>query len=235
MTDASNIADAFGVIDRLISAGGEGLLFSGGCDKNGSVPIMRAVNAIGYATRNGLKVNVHTGFINKENAERLVSAGVRYFSVDVHQDPEIIKNVLNLDVPPDAYSDMLDNILSAGGTPVPHLTAGFGTKDIIRSAELVKSKGLTNVTLLALVPMKGTTIEHTISEDAIVDAARMLIGMGFNVTLGCMRPRVHRDLEVRCMEMGIRNIANPSRAAISWAVGKGMNVIEKRMCCCFIH
>ena len=236
MTDIGNASDAADAIDDMISSGAEGVLISGGCDINGSVPVMKALDAIKRASRNGLIVNIHTGFIGKEDAKRLVDAGVKYFSADIHQDPAIIKNVLHLNVDPSAYSDMLDNIIAAGGRPVAHLTAGFGAADLIASAELVRSKGLKDVILLALVPTKGTSTEHTlISEDAIVEGAKILMEMNFSVTLGCMRPRSHRGLERKCIEAGVRRIANPSRSTISWAEGRGMKVIEKRTCCCVIR
>jgi len=236
MADAENTTDLLQLIDHLISSHGEGLLVSGGCDVNGSVPIMRAVDAIGHASGNGLSVNVHTGFISKKDAERLVAAGVDAFSVDVHQDPGVIRDILRLDVGPGAYSDLLDDIISAGGRPVPHLTVGFGTDDLVLSAELVRRKGLEEVVLLALVPTKGTITEgNLIPEDPVVDAAVMLMDMGFNVTLGCMRPRVHRTLEIRCIEAGVRRIANPSRHTISWAEAKGMDIVERRTCCCIIR
>ena len=225
--------DMMSVIDRTVSSGGGGVLISGGCDAEGSVPVMKMKDAIRYASRKGLKVNIHTGFIGKEDAGALADAGVNVFSADVHQDPVIIKNILHLDVPSGAYSEMLDNIIAAGGKPAVHLTAGFGKYDLLSSAELVKSKGLRDVVLLALVPARGTITEDSlISEDAVVDAAKMLIGMGLNVTLGCMRPRSHRTLEIRCIEAGVRHIANPSRRTMQWAEDNGFETIEKRTCCC---
>jgi len=225
--------DMIRLVDRLAASGGSGMLVSGGCDNSGRVPVLRMEGAIIYAADRGLKVNVHTGFIDKRDAARLVAAGVSAFSVDVHQDPEIIRDVLHLNAGPDAYADTIDSIIAAGGRPVAHLTVGFGTADLVMSAELVRSKGLRDVILLALVPTKGTVTEDSlISEDAVVDSVRMLIGMGFNVTLGCMRPRVHRNLEVRCIQAGVRNIANPSRSTRSWAAENGFKVIEKRTCCC---
>ncbi|MCL1984804.1 MAG: radical SAM protein [Methanomassiliicoccaceae archaeon] len=233
MIAAETPQDMMRVIDRIISSGGDGLLISGGCDADGSVPVMRMTDAIRYASEKGLKVNIHTGLIGKEDAAALVNAGVKAFSVDVHQDPAIIRNVLHLNVPASAYSDMLDNITDAGGTPVAHLTAGFGTEDLRLSVGLVRNKGLRDVVLLALVPTKGTITEDTlISEDAVTDAAVMMIDTGLNVTLGCMRPRSHRTLEIRCIEAGVRHIANPSRQTIQWAKEKGMRVVEKRTCCC---
>jgi uncharacterized radical SAM superfamily protein len=233
MIDIRGTPDLFRVINDLLAAGAEGLLVSGGCDVNGSVPVMKELEAIRCASDNGLKVNIHTGFIGNSDAELLVKAGVTTFSVDIHQDPDVIRNILHLEVPTEAYSELLDNITSAGGEAVAHLTVGFGTPDFIRSAELVKGKGFKEVVLLALVPTKGTMTENTlIPEDAIIDAAKFLMGMGFEVTLGCMRPRTHRDLERRCIELGIRRIANPARQTILWAKERGMRVIERKTCCC---
>jgi len=221
------------LVDEIVNSGGTGILVSGGCDVRGKVPLQRAEDAIRYAAGKGLKVNVHAGLIDRKEAERLVSAGVSAFSVDVHQDPDTIRSVLHLDTGPSVYADTIDNIIKAGGRPVAHLTVGFGTADLVLSADLVKKKGLKDVILLALVPTKGTMTENSlVSEDAIVDSVKMLIGERFDVTLGCMRPRVHRDLEIRCIQAGVRNIANPSRGTISWARENGFKVVEKRTCCC---
>jgi uncharacterized radical SAM superfamily protein len=128
---------------------------------------------------------------------------------------------------------LLDDIISVGGRLAVHLTAGFGATDLMRSAELVKSKGLDEIVLLALVPTKGTITEDVlIAEDAVVEDVKALIAMGFKITLGCMRPRAHRDLETKCIEAGVRNIANPSRTTLAWAESRGMKVIERKTCCC---
>ena len=234
MTDARGARNLFRIVDDLLSADAEGLLVSGGCDINGSVPIVREIDAIRYASDNGLKVNVHTGFIGKEDAERLVAAGVKAFSVDVHQDPDVIKNILHLDAGKDAYSGTLDNIISAGGRPVAHLTVGLGKEDLLRSAELIKRKGLDEAVLIALVPTKGTMTEDSpAAEEEILEAVKELTDMGIRITLGCMRPRIYRDLERKCIELGVRGIANPARGTVRWAKEKGMSIVEIRTCCCF--
>jgi len=236
MADVSDENGMLRFIDGVIASGGKGILISGGCDANGSVPIMRHIDAIGYASKKGLAVNVHTGFITADDAERLVKAGVNAFSVDIHQDPVIIRNVLHLSTDAEAYAEMLDNIISAGGRPVVHLTAGFGTDDMVLSAELARSKGSKDVILLALVPTKGTITEDAlISEEAILSSVKLLIEMGFSVTLGCMRPRVHRGLEIKCIKAGVRKIANPSLRTLAWAKDNGFTVTEERTCCCIIH
>jgi len=233
MIDVRGTPDLFRVVNDLSAAGAEGLLVSGGCDTDGSVPVVKEADAIRYAVDNGLKVNVHTGFIGKEDAERLVNAGVEAFSVDVHQDPDIIRNILHLEVERDAYSETIDNIISAGGRPVAHLTVGFGDEDLLRSAELIVKKGFDEAVLIALVPTKGTMTEKTlVTEDEILEAVSRLMNMGLKVTLGCMRPRTHRDLERKCIELGVRRIANPTRETVRWAKERGMRVIEMMTCCC---
>ena len=234
MIDVRGEPDIYRVAYDLLSAGGEGMLVSGGCDVNGSVPVIREIEAIRYAASNGLKVNVHTGFIGRKDAESLVKAGVGAFSVDIHQDPDVIRNILHLEVEENAYSETLDNIIAAGGNPIAHLTVGFGRDDLIRSAELIKRKGFAGAVLIALVPTKGTMTEKMlITEEEILEAVKELMGMGLDITLGCMRPRVHRDLEKRCIEAGVRRIANPSRETVRWARERGMKVVEKMTCCCF--
>ena len=234
MTDA-RVTSVSDIADALVAEGATGMLISGGCDADGTVPVMKELEHIRYAVSKGLKINVHTGFIGKEDAERLVAAGVSVFSADVHQDPDVIRDVLHLRVPANAYSELLDNIISAGGTPAVHLTAGLGTRDLILSAELVRSKGLNEVILLALIPVKGTAAGTPVSEDTVLEAVNILTEMGMEVTLGCMRPRIHRDLEIKCIEAGVRRIANPSRSTLIWASEKGMKIIEIPGCCCFIR
>jgi uncharacterized radical SAM superfamily protein len=234
MIDVRGTPDVFRVVNDLAAAGAEGLLVSGGCDVYGSVPVVKEADAIRHAADNGLRVNVHAGFIGKGDAERLVKAGVGAFSVDVHQDPDIIRNILHLEVEEDAYSELLDNIIGAGGRPVAHLTVGLGREDLVRSAELIRDKGLDEAVLIALVPTKGTITENSlVTEDEILEAVREVMGMGLKVTLGCMRPRVHRDLERKCIAMGVRRIANPTRETVRWAKENGMRVIEMMTCCCF--
>ena len=218
---------------KLQEKKGTGILISGGCDVNGVVPLENLTEEIETIVDMGLSVNVHAGFADKKAIERLVFAGVKYFSVDIHQDHGVISSVLHLQRDPKDYSKLIDIILEAGGIPVPHLTVGFGTNDLYSSARLIKEKGLTNVVLLALIPTKGTAIEESVlTEEAILSAVDMLMALGLNVTFGCMRNRNYRNLEIRCIEKGVRRIANPSRETISWAISEGFEIIEEHQCCC---
>lgn len=220
-------AEASGSIPSL--SGRNGVLVSGGCLENGEVPLSDRIAEIEEAAVNG-GVNVHAGFADRKTIEALVAAGVDRFSVDIHQDPDVISNVLNLERSPSDYGRLLEEIRDAGGTAVPHLTLGFGERDFRESAELVRGLGFREIVLLTLVPGSG---EFTYpSEEETVSAASYLMGLGLSVTLGCMRDRGMRGLEEKLLRLGIVRMANPSAETLHKAEAMGLSVDVDRRCCC---
>ena len=217
----------------LIDRGCEGYLLSGGCDSGGSVPLEGFAKAVAR-TSDRLMVNVHPGFITKETASELAASGVSCFSVDIHQDRGEMMTVLHLDRDPKEYSELLDILIGTGVRVVPHITVGFGYNDLSLSANLVASKGLKDVVLLSMVPTEGTMVEESvITEDAVMEAVSILNEKGLDVILGCMRDRSLRGLERRCIEAGIRRLANPSAETLRWAEENGYAVEKRNICCCF--
>lgn len=211
----------------------ESITFSGGCDMRGSVPLLLVEKGLKYAADNGMRVCAHTGFQKDEEIRRLIDAGVTDFLIDLHQDPEIIRNVLGIPREPGEYSDLIDSILEHGGKVTVHLCFGFGKVDYELSKELMKRKGIREITVLTLVPTEGTCIEDSvIAEDTVVDCIRDLIDSGFEVTLGCMRDRSLRGLEKKSIDLGVRKIANPSTDTELYASEKGLSIVKKNTCCC---
>ncbi len=232
MTCISNGDELLKLAHSISNKKGTGFLLSGGCDTNGSIPIEKYASYLKNIP-NDLFVNVHTGFITSQKAKNLANSGVSCFSVDVHQDEKEIRSILHLDRDPNDYSKLLDILKSTGVKVVPHLTVGFSYDDFILSADLVKSKGLKDVVLLSMVPTKGTIVEKSPSDNTIIDAVKILQKKKLNVTIGCMRDRTLRELEKKCIEMGVNKIANPSLETITWANKKGYKIERRKMCCCF--
>lgn len=217
----------------VLERNGTGILLSGGCDGEGTVPVIRRISAVRTVSPD-LEINVHAGFVTAEEAAELAEAGVSCFSVDIHQDEGEIRSVLHLQKSADDYSHLLDILLATGVKVMPHLTAGFGRDDLWMSAKLVLSKGIKDVVLLSMMPTEGTAVEESVlSEDAVVYAVRMLQDMGLNVILGCMRDRSLRNLERMCIEAGVNRIANPSIETLKWAEQNGYEVVKRRICCCY--
>lgn len=61
----------------------------------------------------------------------------------------------------------------------------------------------------------------------------MLLKMGLDVTLGCMRDRRMRNIERMCIEAGITKMANMSLETEVWAISQGYKVEKTKRCCCF--
>ncbi|MBO4552335.1 MAG: hypothetical protein J5673_03985 [Candidatus Methanomethylophilaceae archaeon] len=216
----------------LVDKGCTGYLLSGGCDTNGSVPVAAFSKGI-METSSALKVNVHAGFVSVDEARELAEAGISCFSVDIHQDRGEMFSVLHLDRDPGDYSELLDTLIGTGVKVVPHVTVGFGYNDLALSADLIASKSLKEVVLLSMMPTEGTAVEESIlTEDAVMDAVKILEERGLDVILGCMRDRSLRGLERRCIESGIRRLANPSAETLRWAEDNGYRIEKRRMCCC---
>ena len=233
MIPVLNCDDLSNLAHSLSEKGSKGYLLSGGCDANGSVPVGRFAKTVKESSSD-LLVNVHAGFITKEEADELVESGVSCFSVDIHQDRGEMFTVLHLNRDPEDYSKLLDILISTGVKVVPHITVGFGCNDLNLSGELVASKGLKDVVLLSMMPTEGTMVEESvISEDAVMDAVGILREKGLNVILGCMRDRSLRNLERRCIEAGITRLANPSLETVKWAEENGYTVEKRKVCCCF--
>lgn len=234
MIPVSDCDDLSDLAQSLVIRGCSGYLLSGGCDGGGSVPVGRFSKAV-KETSSRLLVNVHAGFISREEADELAESGVSCFSVDIHQDRGEMRTVLHLDRDPEDYSKLLDILISTGVRVVPHITVGFGYNDFNLSGELVASKGLKDVVLLSMMPTEGTIVEESvITEDAVLEAISILKGKGLDVILGCMRDRSLRDLERRCVEAGVYRLANPSLETLKWAEDNDYLVLKKRMCCCFV-
>lgn len=209
------------------------MLISGGSDADGRVPVADHADAIAEIVSMGLEVNVHTGFATEEDIEKLVKAGVGAFSLDMHQDREVIRDSLHLDREPEDYGRLIDSIRAAGGKAVPHITLGFGMEDLSLSLRLLAERDMKEIVVLALVPAPGTATEGlSMNEDAIAGAVMMMTAMGFSVTLGCMRDRRLRGLEIKCIEAGVRRISNPSAETVRWAEEQGFSVETDPRCCC---
>lgn len=214
-----------------MSAAKTGMLLSGGCDADGAVPVHSYIDMAEELSSRGLPINVHTGFSSDRDIADFGRLNV-VFSVDVHQDPGVISSILHLDRKPEDYSKLLDTMIATGKKVIPHITVGFGTDDLYLSAKLIQSKGLKKVVLLSMVPTEGTIVEDVaISEDAILKAVDIMTEMGLEISLGCMRDRRLRMLERRCIEKGVKRIANPSNETVQWAKDNGCLIIEEPLCC----
>lgn len=218
--------------------GANGLLLSGGCGRDGKLPLGPYLGTLALLKREtGLIINVHTGLLDPEDAGVLVDVAPDCYSVDVVQDETAIRETLHLGVGPAAYRQTLSNLISCGAKHVvPHICIGLSetSEGEYSALRMIQDFSIAALVVLVLSPTKGTPLEKR----PCVDDARVV---GFveeatnrltcPVLLGCMRPRGNWKLEAKCIDAGIAGIAVPSRRTTSWARDRGFDVEVREICC----
>jgi uncharacterized radical SAM superfamily protein len=226
---------------KLEANGGIGLLVSGGCDTEGRVPLDRFLGTLRWVKENtGLIVNVHTGLLDKRQAEEIVSTGVDIVSVDVVGSNETIRRVYGLNATVDDYRETL-NSLKEAQVPhiVPHICVGLDFGKILgEAAALEVARGINPelVVILGLMPTPGTAMESVEPPSAEVIAraitATKLMFPKAGVALGCMRPRTEKGrIEEMAMRAGASRLVLPSRSTIEKTEAGGFRVMHLDGCC----
>jgi uncharacterized radical SAM superfamily protein len=226
---------------RLEEEGGVGILISGGSDITGRVPLDRYYKTLSWIKDNTtLIVNVHTGLLNKNQAEELASAGVDIVSIDVVGSNETIKRVYGLDANVEDYLETMNNLLETKvKTVVPHICVGLDFGKIIGEAkalDMIRQFEPEIIVLLGLIPTKGTKMENIIppsSEDMMrMVLATRLSNPRSSIAIGCMRPKDDKiRMDRRVLRAGVDRIVLPSKSILEEAIANGFKIKKIHGCC----
>ncbi len=226
---------------KLETEGGIGLLVSGGCDTEGRVPLDRFLDALRWTKENtGLIINVHTGLLDKRQAEELGSTGVDIVSVDVVGSNETIRHVYGLNATVDDYWETLNSLKEARiPNIVPHICVGLDFGKIRGEAaalEVAQRIDPELVVILGLMPTPGTAMENVPPPSAEVVAravaATSIMLPNAGVALGCMRSRIGKEkIEKLAIRAGANRLVLPSRSTIENVKAIGFKVIHLDGCC----
>ena len=231
MISATSSAQLLDAARAAKARGARGILVSGGCDAEGRVPLAPFIGAIARLRSEGLMVNVHTGLLDEAAARELASASAEAFSVDLLQDPEVIRSSLHMEATPEDYENTLRALLAAGARVVPHVCVGLQQPDAEqRCLDLLSRLPIAAVVVLALLPPPGQKPLPGL-EDRLVNFIENAASLPCPVLLGCMRPRGWWETEVRCIQAGVAGIVNPSSRTVAWARANGYEVATERLCC----
>ncbi len=238
MTDASRPGSLPQVAAALKGAGAVGILLSGGCDRQGKLPILERVDEVGSVRHLGLRVNLHTGLLGAEDAQRLTNAGADCYSVDVVQDPHVIRDVLHLKVGPEAYRETLSALFtSKAGRVVPHICVGLSGDDIegeMASVDLVSGFPIAALVLLWRLPAPDTPMRRAknASPGSFLKVVRYATErLDRPVLLGCMRPRGNVELEVEAVRLGVAGLASPAAETLIRLELEGFELVRSDLCC----
>ncbi len=229
---------------KLKYEGAKGVLVSGGCLPDGSVPLGEFTGALAEAKRLGLTVFVHTGILVEEAAAQLKAAGVDAALIDIIGNNDTIREVYNLKTTTSMYEQSLEALSKVGLPFVPHIVAGLHHGQLLGELAALKmaaSYKPSAVVIVSFMPIRGTIMEKTKPPTPIdiaktVAAARAAFS-NLPVVLGCMRPKGtnRSETDVLALKAGVDGVAFPSEEAIRYAKENGYAIAFSHFCCAQIY
>jgi uncharacterized radical SAM superfamily protein len=225
---------------KLKAKGAKGVLVSGGCLPDGSVPLDRFVPVLAkFKSEMGLTVFVHTGIITEKTAFALKEVGVDAALIDVIGSAETISKVYNLNFSVQDYASSLVALQKAGLRFVPHVIVGLNDGRLdgeYAALQLISSVQPNAVVIIAFMPIQGTKMAQT-SPTKPLDIARVAASARVMfptvpLLLGCMRPKgkARTQTDVYALQAGVDGVAFPSVEAIEYS--KKRSVVTYSSYCC---
>ena len=218
--------------------GGTGFLLSGGCGPDGRMDFAPFLDAMRRITDElELKINVHTGVVNIQDAAALVAAGMHTASIDVVGDDRVIEEVYGSTHKVDDIRSSLNALRTAGARLVPHICLGldFGLSTGVEEAmEMAVECHPSAVVVISLIPTRGTPMEN-VDPPGAREVGRTIRSLkqrlDVPVYLGCMRDRKYRENERAALSAGVDGIVNPARETVDMALGMGLDIRKLNACC----
>jgi len=226
---------------KLKQNGAKGVLVSGGCLSDGSVPIDKFMPIIGRFKRElGLTVFVHTGIIKYKTASALKEAGIDAALIDVIGSTNTVKKVYNLSVTSQDYVDSLKELHKAKLPLVPHVIVGLNDGKLdgeFAALQMIAQVKPSAIVIIAFMPIHGTTMAKTpppqpLKIAKVIAVARTMFPKT-PIVLGCMRPKgeLRNSTDLLALKAGVDGIAFPSESAVEYAKSKGFNAVFSSYCC----
>ena len=221
--------------------GASGVLVSGGCLPDGSVPLDRFVSSLKKIKRElSLTVFVHTGIISYEAALALKDAGVDAALIDVIGSEETVDKVYNLKVSVKHYINSLHALNEAKIAFVPHVIVGLNDGKLdgeLAALEMIEQVEPSGLVIIAFMPIQGTVMANIPPPNPfdiakVVSMARKMFPSK-PLALGCMRPKgkSRSQIDILALKAGIDGIAFPSEEAIEYAKNNGFRTFFSSSCC----
>ena len=224
---------------KLSEKGHLGVLLSGGCQDDGSMPWSRFLTAIETIKKTtSLFVSVHCGLVDETAARELKLAGADQALIDVIGEDKSFQRVYHVPFGVDRIVSTMEALAGAGIPMVPHIVCGIDygkIKGEYKALEMVAGFDIAQLVIVALMRIPGTPMENADPPDteAVADIiARARILMPYTIiSLGCARQRGNSRLEELAIDAGINRMALPSEEAVSRAVSLGLEITYQPTCC----
>lgn len=212
-------------------------LISGGCDREGRVPVTRFMEEIS-SLKGRARLNIHCGLVGEEEA-RAIGEIADKVSFDFTIDDEAIHEVFGLEKTGQDYIRSYE-YLKRYADVVPHVLIGLKGGKVDKEYEalkILKDMDTNRLAFIIFKPTFGTPYAGKKPPEAkeaadVLSTARGLMPEGY-ITLGCMRPGgSYRDkIDPLAVDIGVDGIVNPAPSAVRYAERMGYQTDIKEECC----
>jgi len=247
MIPATTPEELFEVARRLKEQGVEGILVSGGSDRNGFVPLRDFFPVMKRIKEElGLSVSCHVGLVDEEFAEGLAEAQVEAVLLDVIGDDETIREVYHLPHKSvEDYERSLYLLKSAGLRIVPHIVIGlhFGRiKGEKKAIEMIARHQPDALVLVVIMPYYGKARFQLLPPPSAEEVAPLFLYARkllpkTPVVLGCARPagEERKKIDAYALLAGLNGIAFPAEGIVNFAREAGMRPVVSPNCCSTVY
>lgn len=231
----------FDLCCALAERGARGVLISGGCDRNGRVPLLRHIPDLIRVRRElGFTIRVHPGLPDEETVAGLAEVDVDGAMVDIIGDDATIREVYHLDATTAEYEAVLDRLERYRVPAVPHILLGLHYGQMRgewKALEMIARHARRFLVLVILMPLNGTPMAAVppppVSQIADFFALARRTLPDTPVMLGCARPlgRIKIEIDRAAVDAGLDGIAYPAEGIVAYARERGFRPRFVDACC----
>lgn len=211
---------------KIWREGARGVLISGGFSREGKLPFSPFSEAIEGLKRMGFVVSMHTGPLDKKEAEEIGKIGIDIVDYELILDEVSIRVSKGLKLTPRDYVRGMEYLSSEPVEVVPHVILGlpgFREDTLNRYLGVLRDFRVKRTVLLGFIPTQGTELRGEVPPSSgYMRRAAELMSTVSKVSLGCMRaPWLKKEYDSELLGV-VDRIANPHPS---------LNLREVMACC----
>lgn len=229
---------------RLHEQGSNGVLITGGCTKEGKVPLTPFLDAINEIKKEtDLILIAHTGIMDYGEAKSLKEAGIDGVCVDIVGSEETTREIYGIELYPEDYRKTLKAFEKAEIKNIsPHVCVGLHYGELrheINALDIISCIKPSNVVIIGLTNLMGTPMEDVRIKPGdlirILCLARIRFPESY-ISLGCARGKgeVRSEIDKLAVQAGVNNIAVPTPEAYREAERLNLTIREFKACCALL-
>jgi len=243
MIPAQSPDELWKVCCELKDRGVDGILISGGSDRDGFVPLWDFFDTMRAVKKElGLLVTCHVGLVDEEYVKGLRHAEVDAVLLDIIGDNDTISQVYKLPHRRvEDYERSLELLKSAGLRIVPHIIIGlhYGKiKGERKALEMITRNDPDALVLVVVMPYYGKAKFQLLPPPGTEESARIVLESRLMmprtpIMIGCARPageeRVRFD--IYSVLAGVNGIAFPAEGVVTFTKEIGLKPVLSPSCC----